>query len=161
MNESGRIETMVPVNAPGRIASSGMFYSMILLVISLPLSEFGMSAAQFLLFFFWLFEGADFTSGSKNNTVMAISQSVVNNVVRKFRKAGTNYLLLIFLLFYFIHVAGLFYTSDFSYGTKGPEGETSSSYISCFTGNFNCPEYKAAEYTAVVFYPGSHGRKLH
>lgn len=118
MNESGRIDTMVPINAPGRIASSEMFYSMILLVISLPLSEFGMSVAQFLLFFSWLFEGADFNADRKNSAVAAIGQSVLNNVVRKFRKAGTNYLLLIFLLFYFLHVAGLFYTSDFSYGLK-------------------------------------------
>lgn len=33
--------------------SSLVFYTLVLLAVSIPLSEFGMSVSQFLLFLFW------------------------------------------------------------------------------------------------------------
>lgn len=118
MNESGRLDTIISGSKEGRDASSWMFYTMILLVVSLPLSEFGMSVAQFLLFGFWIFEGADYTQGKYTSKANLIANSVLKNIIRKFRKAGTNYLLLVFLLLYFIHVVGLIYTTDLDYGLK-------------------------------------------
>lgn len=99
--------------------TSWMFYIMILLVVSLPLSEFGMSIAQFLLLFVWVVEGSDFTALSqKENKWKAYLQIVLNNVAGKFRSAFSNYLLISFISIYILHLIGLLYSSDLSYALK-------------------------------------------
>jgi hypothetical protein len=67
------------------------------MVISLPLSKFGLSVAQLFLLGVWLIEGH-----YKQKLV-----SIFNN------KA-----LLVLISFYFLHLLGLLYTSDFGYALK-------------------------------------------
>ena len=69
-------------------------FGIILLVVSISLSNFFMSLAQFLLVANWLVEG---------------------NFKSKWEKLRTNKALWIFLLIYFIHIIGLLYTYDFSF----------------------------------------------
>jgi len=112
MEGSGSAEAIMNFRKPGRDASSWMFYVMILLVISLPLSEFGMSVAQFLLLGFWIFEGADYTKSE------SVSRVIFHNLKRKFLMVVINPVLLIFIAVYFFHALGLLYSTDLEYGLK-------------------------------------------
>lgn len=96
-------------------ATSWMFYSMVLLVISLPLSEFGMSISQFLLLGFWIFEGADLSLRKQG---LSLYKILLINVSGKFRMLFSNYVLLAFLAFYLFHTIGLIYSDDLNYGLK-------------------------------------------
>jgi hypothetical protein len=69
-------------------------FGIILLVVSISLSNFFMSMAQFLLVANWLAEG---------------------NFNTKWEKIKTNKALWFFLTIYLIHIIGLFYTYDFSF----------------------------------------------
>jgi len=116
-------------NAPFKMsirtdASSLMFYSMILLAMSIPLSEFGMSIAQFLLLAFWIHEGADFRrSGNPKyhgiiNSLSVYFNAIGFNLAGKFRMLYNNPAALAVISLYFIHLAGLLYTSDLNYALK-------------------------------------------
>lgn len=99
--------------------SAWMFYIMVFLAVSLPLSEFGMSVSQFLLFFIWIAEGADFSRiESKTGKFRSILNAIGENMAGKFRSAGSNYLLLAFISIYFLHLVGLIYSTDLQYGLK-------------------------------------------
>ncbi|HLO90976.1 MAG TPA: O-antigen ligase family protein [Lentimicrobium sp.] len=99
--------------------SSWMFYIMILLAVSLPLSEFGMSVAQFLLFFNWIFEGADFSSVKRSaKPAQSVIKLIGHNVSGKLRSVTSNHLLIVFLAIYVLHIIGLIYSSDIQYGLK-------------------------------------------
>lgn len=99
--------------------SSWMFYIMILLAVSMPLSEFGMSVAQFLLLFVWIVEGSDFSSlRHSRNKWIASFQIISKNIAGKFRFVASNYLLLSFIAIYILHLVGLLYSSDLSYALK-------------------------------------------
>ena len=73
------------------------FIAFILLAISIPLSRFGMSIAQFLLIGNWLLEG---------------------NLKEKIQRFFHNKAALALASLYLLHIAGLLYTSDFHYAVK-------------------------------------------
>jgi len=104
--------------------SSLMFYGMILLAMSIPLSEFGMSISQFLLLGLWVHEGADF--GNHGFTIRrSLSGRIITyfgiiglNLAGKFRRLINNPAAMAVIAFYLLHVAGLLYTSDLNYALK-------------------------------------------
>lgn len=110
---------MIPKNAFKGDISTWMFYVMILLVVSMPLSEFGMSVSQFLLLGLWAFEGADFHSPHpgihKFHNILSV---IGNNLAGKFRMVAKNRILLIVISVYLIHVVGLLYSTDIQYALK-------------------------------------------
>jgi hypothetical protein len=67
------------------------------MVISLPLSRFGLSVAQLLLLLAWLIEG---------------------HYKQKIKAVFQNKALLVLVSFYMMHLLGLIYTNDFSYALK-------------------------------------------
>jgi hypothetical protein len=73
------------------------FVAFILLAISIPLSRFGMSVAQFLLIGNWLLEG---------------------DIKNKIKKFVNNKAALALASLYLLHIVGLLYTSDFQYAVK-------------------------------------------
>ena len=73
------------------------FIAFILLAISIPLSRFGMSVAQFLLVGNWLLEG---------------------NLKEKTKKFFHNKAALALTSLYLLHIIGLLYTNDFQYAAK-------------------------------------------
>lgn len=115
MEIAGTRESLVQKKTLPWDATSWMFYILVLLVVSLPLSEFGMSISQFLLFGFWIFEGADYSLKRKGYSFIKI---ILNNVTGKFRALFSNYTLLAFLAFYLLLVVGLLYSTDLDYGLK-------------------------------------------
>ncbi|MFH1118419.1 MAG: O-antigen ligase family protein [Bacteroidota bacterium] len=104
--------------------SSLVYYTMILLAMSIPLSEFGMSISQFLLLALWIHEGADFSVNKKtsqkgiNNRLPDYFRIIGNNLSGKFRMLFNNPALLAIVSLYFIHLAGLLYTTDLNYAFK-------------------------------------------
>jgi hypothetical protein len=104
--------------------SSLMYYAMILLAMSIPLSEFGMSISQFLLLAFWVHEGADFNKRDevvKRRKIEIFTdyfRIIGNNLGGKFRRLFNNPAALVVISLYLIHVAGLLYTSDLNYALK-------------------------------------------
>ncbi len=104
--------------------SSLLYYAMILLAMSIPLSEFGMSISQFLMLAFWVHEGADFgkgdTSAGKNlpHRIITYFRVIGANIACKFRRLINNPAALVIIAFYFLHIAGLLYTSDLNYALK-------------------------------------------
>lgn len=96
--------------------SSWMFYVMILLVISMPLSEFGMSISQIALFLLWLHEGAVHNEKySSDNSIIKYLRSIVINFKRKIRICSNNKMLLLVLGIYIMHIVGLLYTTHYKY----------------------------------------------
>ena len=77
--------------------STLFFIALSLMVISLPLSRFGLSVAQFILLGNWLLEG-DFK--------------------RKIKQFSNNKPAIVLVSFYLLHIIGLIYTSDLSYAMK-------------------------------------------
>lgn len=75
-----------------------VFYSaLLLMVISLPLSRFGLSVAQFSILGIWL-----------------LGNDLPGRVLRFFKNRAA----IILVSFYLLHVIGLIYTSDYSYALK-------------------------------------------
>ncbi len=120
MKESGNVLTMIQSKSILGDVSTWMFYVMILLAVSMPLSEFGMSISQFLLLGLWIYEGADFKGSSHSNSSRFIKhfKTVGNNVAGKFRRVFRNHVLLVFLSIYIIHIIGILHTSDYNYALK-------------------------------------------
>lgn len=100
-----------------------LLYATILLAVSIPLSEFGMSVAQFLLLIFWTFDGAEIADHS-NSHRKAWGKTVVflmntgRNLGEKFRRFFNNPAALVIVSFYLLHVVGLIYTTDWQYALK-------------------------------------------
>lgn len=99
--------------------SSLMYYALILLAVSIPLSEFGMSISQFLLLGIWMFENPLKT---KNQTPLQTDQlrlpSFFRNIASKFRMLYNNPAAMVVISLYVLHVIGLLYTSDMNYALK-------------------------------------------
>lgn len=105
--------------------SSLVFYTLVLLAVSIPLSEFGMSVSQFLLFLFWTVEGSDFNSLYKKkeslsglNRFRELLRIIGLNLAGKFRHVFHNPALLAVISIYLIHAAGILYSSDVEYALK-------------------------------------------
>ena len=73
------------------------FFGLAVLIISLPLSKFGMSLAQFILLGNWIWEG---------------------NFKEKWQRLKSNKTIWAVSAIYFFLILGLLWTSDFSYGMK-------------------------------------------
>jgi hypothetical protein len=73
------------------------FLALMLMVVSLPLSRYGMSVAQFMLVGNWLVEG---------------------KFRKKFNRLRYNLPALVLISFYLLHVIGLVYSSDMDYALK-------------------------------------------
>ncbi len=114
MKESGFTDALIQ-NKSGSPVSIGFFYCMVLLAVSMPLSEFGMSVSQFLLLGFWAWEGADTSKYHVKNGLTRILSALGENLGRKFRSAWSNKTLTTFLLIYFVHVAGILYSTNLQY----------------------------------------------
>jgi hypothetical protein len=99
--------------------SSWMYYALILLAVSIPLSEFGMSISQFLLLGLWVFEGADKrNSGSSDLKQQSQVWRVLVNLGCKFRMLFNNPAAMVVVSFYLLHLVGIIYTSDLNYALK-------------------------------------------
>ncbi len=120
MKESGNTLAVIRNRIVQGGTSLWIFFSLILLAVSMPLSEFGMSVSQFLLLGFWVFEGADFSvaSQSKNTKLKNYLKALSDNLIGKFRMVICNHVLLVFLAIYLLHFIGLFYSSDLNYALK-------------------------------------------
>jgi hypothetical protein len=117
MKESGIGTVIQNSNIQAKI-SAWMFYVMILLCVSIPLSEFGMSASQFLLLGLWVYEGANFNQSSSRNGILRHLSIITSNLKRKFRKALRNPALIALVSIYLLHFIGLIYTQDLANGMK-------------------------------------------
>ena len=102
-----------------RDTASLMYYALILLVVSIPLSEFGMSVAQFLLLGLWVFEGI-----SKKSAITAsghetgLLSRIGANLICKFRMLLNNPAAMVVISLYFLHIIGTLYSSDINYALK-------------------------------------------
>lgn len=111
------------VSSPRVNLSVPLLYATVLLVVSIPLSEFGMSVAQFLLLIFWIFDGVEYYNpkGEKQGWFRNGAGFIVNtgrNLSEKFRSFFNNPAALVIVSFYLLHVLGLLYTSDWQYALK-------------------------------------------
>lgn len=89
-------ESLLRLRAKG-VYSELFYFGLVLMMISLPLSRFGMSVAQFLLAGAWLLEG---------------------DLRSKWQRIRHNSPAIIFISLFILHLAGLIHTSDFEYGFK-------------------------------------------
>lgn len=116
MPDKGSIRNFITLRSD---ISSLMYYTMILLAVSIPLSEFGMSISQFLLLGLWIFEGAEKrNAGSSNHPQISKVKRVIINLVCKFRMLFNNPAAMVVISFYILHLIGIIYTSDLNYALK-------------------------------------------
>ena len=116
MPDKGSIRNLITLRSD---ISSLMYYTMILLAISIPLSEFGMSISQFLLLGLWIFEGAEKRdAGSSNHPQISKVKRVIINLACKFRMLFNNPAAMVVVSFYILHLIGIIYTSDLNYALK-------------------------------------------
>jgi O-antigen ligase len=87
----------------------------VLLAVSIPLSEFGMSISQFFLLGIWLF---DLRNISIKHPDAAYAKRFVLNITEKFRMFFNNPAAVVVVSLYLMHVAGLIYTTDLNYALK-------------------------------------------
>ncbi|MCD6111874.1 MAG: O-antigen ligase family protein [Bacteroidales bacterium] len=111
---------------PYKIVSSLYFFSLALVVISLPLSKYFMSVSQFCLGGVFIIEGIRWKKVlefySKKNTFKKFLvfipfhfKLIVNSIVFQFKKFSQNKLAMIFCSIYLIYLIGLLYTDDYSH----------------------------------------------
>ncbi len=102
--------------------------AMALLMASLTYSVYAMSVSQFLLAGAWILDGTELPafkgikSGTKTGKVWSwltgLLFSAGKNLIQKFRDFFTNRVALIFASVFFMHVAGVLYSSDIAYALK-------------------------------------------
>ncbi len=105
------------------------FWILVYIAISLPLSKYTMSMGSILLFVLWLME--DFQGEvalrffRQKGFIRGISPFLAyvwhltkQNLNEKFNRFLHNKAAVIFASIYFLHLAGLFFTSNFAYGMK-------------------------------------------
>ncbi|GAP45221.1 O-Antigen ligase [Lentimicrobium saccharophilum] len=105
-------------------ASSLMFYTLVLLAISIPLSEFGMSISQFILLGIWIFQGSGtyaagcYGSNGKMQRMLFSIRNILISLSGKFRMLFNNPAAMVVVSLYLLHVAGTLYSSDLNYALK-------------------------------------------
>ena len=111
-------------NNPWWRPSAMMLYATILLAVSIPLSEFGMSISQFLLLGFWTVEGADFSKNHQSSGISifgrlkTILAGLGNNLAGKFRMLFNNRAAMVVVSLYVLHIIGTLYSADLQYALK-------------------------------------------
>ena len=117
------------INSGTNIHSSAYFITLVLLAVSIPLSKFTMSVTEFMLLGLWLWSGFSFSISYRIFKVGGVFRGIYdmfiyvillgyNNLKEKFGLFFKNKPVLIFTLIYFLHIIGLLYSSDISYGIK-------------------------------------------
>ncbi|NOX86131.1 MAG: O-antigen ligase family protein [Chlorobi bacterium] len=111
------------------IHSWAYFITLVLIAMSLPLSKFAMSVSEFMLAGLWLWAGFRFriigrffriggTVKGTWHTLVYLARLAANNFVDKLAIFVKNKPALILSSIYFLHVLGLFNTSDIDYAFK-------------------------------------------
>ncbi len=111
------------------IHSWAYFITLVLIAMSLPLSKFAMSVSEFMLAGLWLWAGFRFRIVGRFfriggafkgawNTLVYLGRLAGNNFVDKLTLFVRNKPALILSSIYFMHVLGLFNTSDIDYALK-------------------------------------------
>ncbi len=117
------------LNSGTNIHSWAYTITLMLLAASIPLSKFAMSVTEFMLLGLWIWSGFSFSvsyrfyklGGFFTGTIQFfgyIFSLAYNNLIDKFILLYRNKPVLIFTLIYFVHILGLFYTSDLNYAVK-------------------------------------------
>ena len=103
--------------------------ALVLLAISIPLSKFGMSVAQFMLLYIWLTDGI----GYKNIKTLFLESSgiqkllkpisyffgyLAKNFISKTKVFLTNKIAVLVASLFLLHLIGLVHTTDFAYALK-------------------------------------------
>lgn len=123
---------MTEVNSQNKVRTFNTQYfmigSMALLMVSLTLSPYFMSVAQFMMVFFWLCDIVNIsfdvqnkktTSGILKNAFAFIGSCLVRmykNLIIKIKQFVSNKPALIFASAYFMHIVGMLWTNDFLNG---------------------------------------------
>lgn len=104
--------------------------SIVLLLSSIPLSKYTTSLSQFLMLGFWLLHQSDisylseYLNGKKSHPLRIVRllegffRSIFLSLIEKFSLFFRNKTAMVVTSLLFLHVIGLFYTSDFSYAMK-------------------------------------------
>jgi hypothetical protein len=103
--------------------------SLILIAVSIPLSKFMMSIGEFLLLALWLWSGFSFRIAYRFINIGGyikgafkllgyIIELAYRNIIEKFSLFFNNRAAVVLWSIYLMHLAGLFYTSDFDYAIK-------------------------------------------
>lgn len=100
---------------PETDTASLMYYAFVLLAVSIPLSEFGMSISQFFLLGIWLF---DLRNISIKHPDAGFAQRFALNITEKFRMFFNNPAAVVVVSLYLLHVVGVIYTTDLNYALK-------------------------------------------
>jgi hypothetical protein len=111
------MQVLIPRQNASKIYVSGLA----LLVIALPLSKFMMSVSQFVLAVYWVFgedSGTTVHAGKVGRSLSGGLQLLGINVVNRFRKFFRSPSALLIASVFFIHVIGLLWSSDLSYGLE-------------------------------------------
>lgn len=105
------------------------FVAIVLLAVSIPLSKFGMSVAQFGLLLIWLIDGLSLSALSSiyktHSIFVAIPKlaaysisHVANNFLSKVKVFLRNKVALVLASLFLLHLVGLLHTTDFQYALK-------------------------------------------
>lgn len=99
------------------------YFSLGMLLASLPLSKFGMSLSQILLAGSWLITCIEIPTGntgrlnalSRSDLLKEYGSTFTKSVLSRFKETVHNKTVLVVLSVYLLFVAGLIFTSDFNY----------------------------------------------
>jgi hypothetical protein len=111
------------------IHSWAYFFSLALIIISIPLSKFGMSVGAFLLLGMWLWSGFSFRIVGRffkiggfvkgfYELVVYLLKLAASNLVDKFTLFFRNKAAMVLASIFIMHVIGLLWTSDMDYALK-------------------------------------------
>ena len=103
--------------------------ALILIAVSIPLSKFMMSIGEFLLLALWLWSGFSFRIAYRFINIGGyfkgffkltgyMIELAYRNIIEKFSLFFSNKAAVVLWSIYLMHLAGLFYTTDFDYAVK-------------------------------------------
>ena len=117
------------IKSSTNIHSLTHFIVLVLIAISLPLSKFAMSVAEFMLLGLWLWAGFSFHISYRFFKLGGVFKGIIHfiaylgslayqNLTEKLTAFVNNKPALILASIYLIHIMGLFYTTDMDYALK-------------------------------------------
>lgn len=116
-------------NSSTNIHSGAYFITLILIAMTLPLSRYAMSMAEFLLLGMWLWSGFSFSIVWRFFKIGGFFKGLFhfveyffslayNNLIDKFSLFFKNKAAVIFASIYFMHLLGILFTVDYDYALK-------------------------------------------
>jgi hypothetical protein len=116
-------------NSSTNIHSGAYFITLILIAMTLPLSRYAMSMAEFLLLGMWLLSGFSFSIVWRFFKIGGFFKGIFhfieyffslayNNLIDKFSLFFKNKAAVIFASIYFMHLLGILFTVDYDYALK-------------------------------------------